>query len=136
METFRKLTETLARTTTRRNIFGKGAGVAAGALLGVAAGSSLRPAPIAEATASTVCIFPGPACPCGGCQTNGLCQKPCIIMTLYYNSGCWVTSGQTCCDCDCNGQAGSPPKGGPPAQVCGCGTDYHAPGGQICPKGS
>ncbi len=137
MEVFRRLTENLARTTTRRGLFGRGAEIATGALLGAAAGTLTRPAPT-EAGAGTVCIFPGPPCPCGGCATSGVCAKPCIIMTYYYPSGCWVTSGVTCCDCDCNGLAGPPANnpGGLPAEVCGCGSDYHAPGGAICPPGS
>jgi hypothetical protein len=50
-------------------------------------------------------------------------------MTVYYASGCWVTGNVTCCDCDCNGKLNypldTPGAGGQPAQVCGCGTDYH-----------
>jgi hypothetical protein len=121
MEPFRKLTETLARKTTRRNLFGKGAGVATGALLGVAAGSVMRPATVG-AGGSTVCAFPGPACGCpGSCKNTGVCNKPCIVMTVYYASGCWVTNGFTCCDCDCNGAV----PGFPSIHVCGCGSDYH-----------
>ena len=58
METFRKLTETLARTTTRRNLFGKGAGVATGALLGVAAGYVTRPGTSSSPAAAPSASFP------------------------------------------------------------------------------
>jgi hypothetical protein len=37
-------------------------------------------------------------------------------VTIWYASGCWVTTGTTCCDCNC------PPLD---SSYCGCGTDYH-----------
>jgi hypothetical protein len=125
METFRKLTESLARKTSRRNLFGRGAGVATGALLGAAAGTLTQPIRV-SAGGGTVCDFPGPPCNCNQCQTSGVCDKPCIIMTVYYSSGCWVRDGVTCCDCDCNG------TGSPARFICGCGADYHQPGGANC----
>lgn len=115
-EGFRSIAEGLARGTSRRGLFGRGAEVATGALLGAAAGTLTRPGP-ASAGFGTVCVFPGPACPCDGCNTTGACAKPCIINTTYYASGCWVSGAVTCCDCDCNGFQG--------IQVCGCGTDFH-----------
>jgi hypothetical protein len=39
--TFRTLTENLARNTTRRGLFGRGAGIATGALIGAAAGTPI-----------------------------------------------------------------------------------------------
>jgi hypothetical protein len=116
MEAIRKITESLARTTSRRGFFNRGAQVATGALIGAAAGAGLRANPIG-AGGGTVCQFPGPPCPCEGCSnTTGACMKPCIFVTVWYASGCWVTTGTTCCDCDC------PPIG---SSYCGCGTDYH-----------
>ena len=116
MELLTRVGEGLARRTSRRGLFGRGAEIATGALLGAAAGAITRPNAII-AGGGTVCSFPGPPCPCDGCGTGGVCQKPCIIMTVYYASGCWVTGAITCCDCDCNNFQG--------AQVCGCGADYH-----------
>ena len=129
MRLFRSLGEGLARKTTRRRLFGRGAEVATGALLGVAAGSLTRPNAVAADHLSTACFFPGPPCPCEGCRASGVCAKPCIIMTLYYASGCWVAghNGATCCDCDCNGFQGF--------QVCGCGSDYHN-NPTFCPNGN
>ncbi|MEX2158492.1 MAG: hypothetical protein WEB04_03740 [Dehalococcoidia bacterium] len=126
METpsLRRIAEGLARRTTRRGLFGRGADVAFGALLGAAAGAVTGVGGVIADTRNTYCAFPGPACPCDGCLSNGMCAKPCIIMTVYYAGGCWVTFNSklghnvTCCDCDCNGQLG-------PTQVCGCGSDWH-----------
>jgi hypothetical protein len=121
----RSATETLARKTTRRGLFGRGAEVAFGALLGVAAGSALRAGRAMAGVAGTACVFPGhQPCPCEGCQPNGVCAKPCIVFTGIYASGCWITAGAngnvTCCDCDCNGNVP-----GSSVDVCGCGSDYH-----------
>jgi len=119
MNLIRRLSEGLARKTTRRGLLGRGADVAFGALAGAAAGTLLRSGG-ANAGFGTLCVFPGPACPCDACRSNGVCAKPCIILTTYYASGCWVTgpSGSiTCCDCDCQGLDG--------IGSCGCGTDYH-----------
>jgi hypothetical protein len=116
MELFRRVSEGLARRTSRRGLFGRGAQLATGALIGVAAGTAAR-VQHAGAGTDTVCQFPGPPCFCDGCNSNGTCAKPCIIMTQYYASGCWVRDGYTCCDCDCNGAGGN--------QICGCGSDYH-----------
>ena len=71
---------------------------------------------------NTVCDFPGPPCACDQCVragdvANGVCAKPCVILTTFYASGCWITSGVTCCDCDCQGNGG--------IGWCGCGSDYH-----------
>ena len=111
----RRLGEALARRTPRRSLIGRGAEVATGALLGIAAGAVSR-SHLAQAGA-TVCIFPGPPCPCDGCTEGGVCAKPCLINTFFYASGCWMTAGVTCCDCDCRGFQDT--------GVCGCGSDYH-----------
>jgi hypothetical protein len=124
MNLLQRASEGLARKTSRRGFFGKGAEVATGALLGVAAGTITRSGIVSAGGRTTVCAFPGPGCPCDGCATSGVCAKPCIIMTQYYASGCWVTGSVTCCDCDCNGKLNLP--GGSPANVCGCGSDYHS----------
>ena len=125
-EPVRPIAEGLARKTSRRGLFGRGADLIFGALIGVAAGTLTRPSS-AGGGEGTVCNFPGPACPCLGCLSNGVCAKPCVIYTLYYASGCWVSAGTTCCDCDCNGFQG--------AQVCGCGSDYHN-NPDFCPDGT
>jgi len=117
MQAFRRISESLARRTTRRGLFSRGAGVATGMLLGAAAGTLLRPE-AASAGGGTVCSFPGPPCPCPGCNAStGACAKPCHFITDFYQSGCWVLQGVTCCDCRC---AELPGRG-----WCGCGTDYH-----------
>jgi hypothetical protein len=115
MALLRRVSEGLARRTSRRGFFGKGAEVAFGTLIGAAAGTITRG--VTDAGTDTVCAFPGPPCLCEQCQTNGVCAKPCVILTTYYPGGCWVTQGVTCCDCTCprSGAAGN----------CGCGTDYH-----------
>jgi hypothetical protein len=117
MPSLRPITELLARKTGRRDLLGRSAQLATGTLLGVAAGVGLRANPL-SAGIGTACTFPGPPCPCEGCSTTtGACQKPCIFVTDFYASGCWVMPGNiSCCDCDC------PPLGG---FQCGCGTDYH-----------
>ena len=83
---------------------------------GAAAGTLTR-AGGASAGGGTVCAFPGPPCECDKCLTNGVCAKPCVILTTYYASGCWVSGAVTCCDCDCLGINGF--------HACGCGSDYH-----------
>lgn len=115
MELLQRFSEGLARRTSRRGLFGRGAELTTGALLGVAAGTLTRPGK--AAAAHTVCTFPGPPCPCDGCRDTGVCAKPCVIDSTYYAAGCWVTGGVTCCDCECQGFQGI---GG-----CGCGSDYH-----------
>lgn len=123
MPMLRKLTEALARKTTRRKLFGRGADVAFGTLAGVAAGSLARSGPVSAVhNPDTVCDFPGPPCACDQCvragdMANGVCAKPCVFLTTFYASGCWITSGVTCCDCDCQGNGGF--------GWCGCGSDYH-----------
>jgi len=110
VDVLRRASEGLARKTTRRRLFGRGADAAFPPTAG--AGGLL-----------TVCIFPGPPCPCEGCTEAGVCGKPCIIQSRFYASGCWVTDTVTCCDCDCNGKLSYP--GGTPSESCGCGSDYH-----------
>ncbi len=120
MSFLQRVSEGLARKTSRRSFFGRGADVAFGALAGVAAGTLSR-AGGAIAGPGTVCIFPGPPCQCDKCQHNAVCAKPCIILTTYYAAGCWVDTSTgttvTCCDCDCHGLSG--------IYACGCGSDYH-----------
>lgn len=109
----RGVSELLARKTGRRGLLSRSAQLATGALIGVAAGSTL--ATDRAAAGGTVCVFPGPPCPCEGCNsTTGACKKPCMFVTAFYASGCWVTDGVTCCDCSFPGVG-----------WCGCGTDYH-----------
>jgi hypothetical protein len=120
----RAVSEGLARNTTRRRLFGHGLDVAFGLLAGAAAGTLVRP-DSALAGSSTVCAFPGPPCRCDKCLSNGVCAKPCVILTAFYASGCWVASGNvTCCDCDCHGIEG--------IGWCGCGSDHHN-NPQFCP---
>jgi hypothetical protein len=139
MDSFRTLTETLARRTTRRNIFGRSAGVATGVLLGAAAGGvgEARLASAQHTFAHTACFFPpGPnavPCPCDACFGTGVCAKPCVFWTVGYASGCWVTWNHqlgrnvTCCDCNCQGYQG--------VGKCGCGSDHHnSPA--FCPDGN
>jgi hypothetical protein len=114
MKFFQRATETLARRTTRRGLFGRGAQTAMGALLGAAAGEFARPR-FVSAGIETVCDMPGPPCPCDNCNSGGVCQKPCMFLVLYA-SGCWVTNGVTCCDCLCPDVVG---------RGCGCTTDWH-----------
>ena len=116
MSVIRNVSENVARKTSRRGFFGRGADLLFGTLAGAAAGTMVRGGGGVIAGGATVCSFPGPPCFCDHCQTNGVCAKPCIILTTYYASGCWVTAGFTCCDCDCS-HAGH--------TVCGCGSDYH-----------
>jgi hypothetical protein len=116
MPLFRNVSEGLARKTTRRGLFGRGADVAFGTLVGAAAGTLSRTG-VTDAGVGTVCVFPGPPCSCADCQENGVCGKPCVILTAYYASGCWVSGNVTCCDCECPGTGGS--------GWCGCGSDYH-----------
>jgi hypothetical protein len=123
MSSLRNLTELLARKTGRRGLLSRSAQAATAALIGAAAGAGLRVNPIA-AGGATACDFPGPPCPCGRCsETTGACQKPCVFVTIWYASGCWVATGTSisCCDCQC------PPAG---SSFCGCGTDYHT---TFCP---
>ena len=126
MPAFRRLTEGLARKTSRRSFFDRGMGLAFGALAGAAAGAAARPSGT-EAGFSTVCSFPGPPCPCDNCQSSGVCAKPCVILTQYYSGGCWVNGTVTCCDCTCPGIAFD--------GWCGCGSDYHN-NPTYCPNGN
>jgi len=126
MSFVRNFSERLARKTSRRGFFGRGAEVAFGALLGAAAGTANRPGS-ATAGLGTVCIFPGPPCSCPTCLANGTCAKPCVISTIVYPSGCWIERGVTCCDCECQDIPGT--------GYCGCGSDWHNEPGN-CPKGN
>jgi hypothetical protein len=125
MSVLQRVSEGLARKTSRRSFFGRGADVAFGALAGAAAGTLSRAGGV-SAGGGTVCIFPGNPCACDKCQTNGVCAKPCIILTTYYTSGCW-TDGPggsiTCCDCNCHGLDDF--YGSSPTPNCGCGSDFH-----------
>jgi hypothetical protein len=124
-------TEEVARRTTRRGFFGKGLDLMFGALAGAAAGTAIDGGRgVIAGGGPTVCAFPGPPCGCNGCFANGVCAKPCIIMTVYYVSGCWVTNGITCCDCDCNARLP-----GSAIHICGCGSDYHN-NPSYCPDGN
>jgi hypothetical protein len=112
----RNVSEGVARKTSRRGFFGRSTDLLFGTLAGAAAGTIARGGGNAIAGTDTVCQFPGPPCNCDKCQSNGVCAKPCVILTTYYATGCWVSAGITCCDCDCS-HAGE--------TVCGCGSDYH-----------
>ena len=125
MALLQKVSEALARKTSRRNLFGRGTEVVFGALAGAAAGTLMRPGD-AIAGGGTVCAFPGPPCSCDNCQTSGVCAKPCVINTNWYSSGCWTTGAVTCCDCTCPEVAGQ--------GWCGCGSDYHN-NPAYCPEG-
>lgn len=111
-EPMRPIAEALARATPRRRLLGRAAG---GLFALLAGGAAVGVAGRAQAGLGTVCAPPGPLCDCQYCRA-GVCQKPCLINTTWYASGCWVTSGVTCCDCTC-----PPPQG-----ICGCATD-------VCP---
>jgi hypothetical protein len=117
-EPVRNVAEKLARTTSRRGLFGRSAEVVFGALAGTAAGAVTHGGGV-SAGGGTVCSFPyAQPCSCSDCQSNGVCAKPCVILTQFYSVGCWTTGPVTCCDCDCPDQ---------PATFgwCGCGSDYH-----------
>ena len=105
----RLLMEGLARATPRRRLLGGAAGGLFAFLAGAATGQLDNGA---VAGGNTVCIPPGPVCNCQYCRA-GLCQKPCLLNTTWYASGCWVTGAVTCCDCTC-------PQ---PQGVCGCASD-------------
>lgn len=126
MDLVKNVSEGLARKTSRRGFIGRSADVMFGALIGTAAGTAMRP-DRASAGLSTVCVFPGPPCSCETCLANGTCAKPCIISTIVYASGCWVTSDVTCCDCACQDLPG---RG-----FCGCGSDWHNDV-ENCPDGN
>ena len=127
MSLIRKLSEGLARKTSRRGFFGRGADVALGTLIGAAAGTALRANPL-SAGAGTLCAFPnGTPCSCENCLANSTCAKPCVINTTWYAGGCWVTGSVTCCDCTCDDIPG---RG-----WCGCGTDWHG-NPENCPDGT
>jgi hypothetical protein len=117
MSFVKSISEQVARRTTRRGFFGRGADVFFGAVAGAAAGTLKGSDSGAIAGANTVCVFPGPPCNCDKCLPNGVCAKPCVILTTYYASGCWTTGPVTCCDCNCQDSPGT--------GDCGCGTDYH-----------
>jgi hypothetical protein len=115
----RVVAEEIARQTSRRGLLSRGASLLFGTLAGVAAGAAARGSDVLAGD-ETACAFPGPPCNCEHCQPNGLCGKPCIILTSFYASGCWVArrNGATCCDCTCEANT-------PNDYNCGCGTDYH-----------
>ena len=137
MPFLQSLSEGLARKTSRRGLFGRGAEVATGALLGVAAGTLARAKPVG-ALHLTDCGFPGAGCPCDGCNNTGVCAKPCVINTTWYASGCWNTGGVTCCDCACGGMPNDIDPDfnhvaiGAALFTCGCGSDFQGKPA-ICP---
>jgi len=108
-ESMRSLAEAMARATPRRRLLGRAASGLFALLAGGAAGGVGR---VALAGQGTVCSPPGPVCNCEYCRL-GVCQKPCVINTTWYASGCWVTGSVTCCDCTCPAPQG----------VCGCASD-------------
>jgi hypothetical protein len=108
-----RLSEGLARRTSRRGLIDTTFGVLAGAAAGAAVGSG----GVDAGFGGTVCAFPGVPCPCNRCMSTGVCAKPCVIVTLWYASGCWATGPTTCCDCLCAGETAT--------TYCGCGSDYH-----------
>lgn len=108
-EAFRSITEGVARATSRRGFLGRAAG---GIFALLAAGAAGSVGSVAVAGQGTVCAPPGPICNCQHCRA-GVCQKPCIINTTWYASGCWVTGAVTCCDCWCPSLQG----------LCGCASD-------------
>jgi len=117
-EPLRGVAEQLARKTSRRGLFGRGAEVLFGALAGGAAGVITREG--VRAGPGTVCEFPfAQPCSCSDCQSNGVCAKPCVILTQFSATGCWVTDSTTCCDCHCPDQTDGT------LHWCGCGSDYH-----------
>ncbi len=137
----RPVAEGLARRTTRRGLFGRGADLIFGSLIGVAAGTVTRPGSASASDGNcdplnprnrdnpcTICAPPGPMCYCEHCTEAGVCAKPCVINTTWYNSGCWVNDGVTCCDCTC----AAPPEG---RGICGCTSDFHGDPAN-CPKWS
>ena len=126
-EQLRTVAEGVARKTTRRGFFARGMELAFGALIGAAAGTATRGGG-AEAGVGTVCAFPyGRPCACEYCQANGVCAKPCVILTFWYAAGCWTSASQTCCDCACGGSDST--------NWCGCGSDYHNDP-TLCPNGN
>lgn len=132
----RPVTESLARRTSRRGLFSRGAELATGVLLGAAAGTLTRAGPV-SAGGGTVCGFPGPPCPCDACN-GGTCAKPCIFSQCCWASGCWVTGGVTCCDCACGGMVNdidpdlSHAAIGTAIFTCGCGSDFQGKS-TVCP---
>jgi hypothetical protein len=119
MPLVRRVSEQLARTSTRRGFLNRGSNIAFGALAGAATGMLAHARGATAGSPLTVCVMPGPPCPCERCLTTGLCAKPCAIVTIWYAAGCWYDSGVTCCDCNCNG---SDPTH---SELCGCASDYH-----------
>jgi len=117
MEPFQRFSEGLARKTSRRGLLSQGADLTTGALLGLAAGTLTWADPV-SAGVSAACN--NLTCPCDGCQSTGVCAKPCIFDTRYWASGCWVVNSQppvTCCNCDCQGLQG--------IHFCDCASDFH-----------
>ena len=124
MEPLQRLSEGLARKTSRRGLFGRSAELATSVLLGAAAGTLMRPG--FAFAGGTACG--NLTCPCDGCQSTGVCAKPCIFDTRYWASGCWVVNSQppvTCCNCECQGLQG--------IGFCDCASDYHGEPAN-CPK--
>lgn len=117
--------EKLARTVGRRSLLGRGVEFATGALVGAAAGSFVNYRAATAGGLPTVCKFPGPPCPCDECNPTGVCAKPCVLLTEWYVSGCWVMNGVTCCDCECPDVIGN--------GWCGCGSDWHNDP-ELCPN--
>jgi hypothetical protein len=129
MSVVRNISETIARKTSRRGFFEDSLRGAFGVLAGVAAGTADGSTKtLAGSPPDTVCFFPrNEPCPCENCLENGTCAKPCVIYTIAYASGCWVTDGVTCCDCTC--------PDAPATGDCGCGTDWHNDATN-CPNGN
>ena len=89
-EPLRPIAEKLARTTTRRGLFGRAAELATGALLGVAAGTLTRPGSAIATDRTTHCVFPIQPCPCDGCTDMGPCGKRCVFNTTWAAPGWWM----------------------------------------------
>jgi hypothetical protein len=119
----RIVSEALARAVNRRTFLRQTGSAVVSGVAALALGSILSSS-TAKASAqkgkgplvpAISCSPPGPYCNTGGGDLSGChgahCYQhlsggqvlTCQVFYVYYNVGCWTTSGWTCCDCMCTG---------------------------------
>jgi hypothetical protein len=126
----RIISETLARTVSRRSFLGQVGGAVVSGIAALALGPTLNasrawaaaPKGKAPVVPAISCAPPGPYCNTGGGNLSGChgahCYQhlsggqvlSCHVYYAFYQVGCWTSSdGWTCCDCQCTG-----------GTTCGC----------------
>src|SRR4051812_48779506 len=124
-QTTRILSENLARAINRRTFLKRTSQSVFAGLMALAVGQALpgraaaqRGGPQPPQPPNISCAPPGPYCNTGGGDLSGCHGAHCFqhlyqgqaiqcrVYYAFYQTGCWTTSGWTCCDCECYNSGG------------------------------